>query len=143
MRFVVMVAGLMLSVSLFADLDTKKMQMMVQKIKEPREDISSADIGNVASPFVEVENIKVKEQMAMPKPSQKKVIVEQNITLTPLNLKGTVNDEANINGEWLKSGEIIGEYKIVNVGDGKVRVQKGESVQELSISEFRQIIRLR
>jgi len=143
MRFVVIVVGLMLSVSLFADLDTKKMQMMVQKIKEPREDISSADIGNVASPFVEVENIKVKEQMAMPKPSQKKVIVEQNITLTPLNLKGTVNDEANINGEWLKSGEIIGEYKIVNVGDGKVRVQKGESVQELSISEFRQIIRLR
>jgi len=143
MRFVIIVASLVLSVSLFADLDTKKMQMMVQKIKEPREDISSADIGNVVSPFVEVENIKVKEQMAMPKPSQKKVIVEQNITLTPLNLKGTVNDKANINGEWLKSGEIIGEYKIVNVGDGKVRVQKGESVQELSISEFRQIIRLR
>ena len=143
MRFVVMATSLVLSVSLFADLDTKKMQMMVQKIKEPREDISRADIGNVANPFVEVKNIKVKEQMAMPKPPKQKVIVEQNITLTPLKLEGTVNDKANINGEWLKSGEIIGEYKIVNVGDGKVRVQKGESVQELSISEFRQIIRLR
>ena len=143
MRFVVMATSLVLSMSLFADLDTKKMQMMVQKIKEPREDISSADVGSVASPFVEVKNIKVKEQMAMPKPPKQKVIVEQNITLTPLKLKGTVNDKANINGEWLRSGEIIGEYKIVNVGDGKVRVQKGESVQELSISEFRQIIRLR
>ncbi len=143
MRLFLITICVVTSVPLFADLDMKKMQMMVQKIKEPRKNIGKANLNNIVSPFVKVENIKVKEQMALPKETKKQVILEQNITLAPLTLNGTVNHKANLNGEWLKTGERVGRYTIIDVSDGKVKVQRGDKVEELNVNEFRQIIRLR
>jgi len=146
MRFVWMIACILCVEPLVADLDMKKMQMMVKKIKEPRVgSIKSGEL-NVKSPFVVVENKKIPKEMAEAKKSIQSnpiLIIEQNAGVSNLDLRGTVNGQANVNGKWVGAGDSIGGYRILYISNGRIKVEKDKEVKELSVGKSKEIIKLR
>jgi hypothetical protein len=68
------------------------------------------------------------------------VIVQKDVNATPVmqtveqqvnfQLKAIINDEANINGRWLKPGDEIQGYKVEKIEEGHVVLRKqGRSIE--------------
>jgi len=80
-----------------------------------------------------------KEQiLSTPSPMPKVVVIkEKNVTRDKngtiiikenkeeFNLTGIINDKANINGQWVKIGDKIGSYTLVDIMDDAVYLKDG------------------
>jgi len=104
-----------LFVSIFADdIDT-----MVKKINSKRDsNISKEELSLIPSPMVQKSSDKNVTNSVKPLPV--KVIVEENIVL-----QGIMNNSAYINGKWVKMGEKINNYTLVDVMDDSVYLKDG------------------
>lgn len=147
MRYITILVFILCMVPLAADLDMNDMKMMVQKIKEPRaSNLKGAANISLTSPFVVVKNKKITKDMIDPKKEPKLnpiLIIEQSSNSANLELRATINDEANVNGKWLHAGEGIGGYRILYIGNGKIKVQKYNGEEKLSVNKENKIIEIR
>ena len=82
-------------------------------------------------------NIPKKKILETPSPMPKMVVLEGNYTKDEngtiiikepqdeFNLTAIINDKANINGQWVKIGEKIGSYTLVDIMDDSVYLKDG------------------
>jgi hypothetical protein len=105
---------------LMAELSVAKIDKMVEDIQGKRKSRVNVQFDQVISPFA--------------------VIVQKDVNATPVmqtveqqvnfQLKAIINDEANINGRWLKPGDEIQGYKVEKIEEGHVVLRKqGRSIE--------------
>ncbi len=81
--------------------------------------------------------------LSTPSPMPKVVVLEGNVTKDEngtiivkepqdeFNLTGIINNMANINGEWIKVGEKVGSYTLVDIMDDSVYLKDGNKSKTL------------
>ena len=81
--------------------------------------------------------------LSTPSPMPKVVVLEGNVTKDEngtiivkepqdeFNLTGIINNMANINGEWVKVGEKVGSYTLVDIMDDSVYLKDGNKSKTL------------
>jgi hypothetical protein len=84
--------------------------------------------------------------LSTPSPMPKVEIVDSNITKDEngtiivkkpqdeFNLTGIINNKAHINGQWVKVGDKVGGYKVVDIMDDSVYLKDGNKSKTIFFS---------
>ncbi len=108
---------LLLVTPLFADLSIKKMADMVDKIKAKRISISKDDNVTFVSPFVLLQKDEATSIITI------KASKFDDITFT---FGGVVNGSAFVNHRWIKVGDNISGYKLLEIRPSSVIMERDE-----------------
>jgi len=101
-----------------------------------------ADVSNIIKAVKEIENYKpyfksldtyniFAGDIVLPKIKKKKINNTKEIKLLTLN--AIFQNKANINGIWVKKGDILEGYKVIKITKHKVVLKKDEKVEILSL----------
>jgi len=86
-------------------------------------------------------NIPKEKILTTPSPMPKVVVIDKNYTKDEngtiiikepqdeFNLTGIINNKAHINGQWVKVGEKIGSYTLVDIMDDSVYLKDGNKTK--------------
>jgi len=86
-------------------------------------------------------NISKEKILSTPSPMPKVVVIEGNYTKDEngtiiikepqdeFNLTAIINNKANINGQWIKVGEKIGSYTLIDIMDDSVYLKDGNKTK--------------
>ena len=107
----------LLVLPLFADLSIKKMANMVDKIKEKRISISKDDNVTFVSPFVLLQKDEGTSIITI------KASKFDDISFT---FGGVVNGSAFVNRRWIKLGDDISGYKLLEIRPNSVIMERDE-----------------
>jgi len=101
----------------YADLSIKEMANMVSKIKEKRVSIAKDDNTTFKSPFVLLE-----------KDLNTSIVTIRKSKLADIQFKfgGIVNNSAFVNKRWIKVGENISGYQLMEIKSNSVILKRGE-----------------
>ena len=111
------VLALLLVAPLFADLSIKKMADMVDKIKAKRISISKDDNVTFVSPFVLLQKDEATSIVTI------KASKFDDISFT---FGGVVNGSAFVNRSWIKLGDNISGYKLLEIRPNSVIMERDE-----------------
>ena len=93
------------------------------KIKEQRKGLNGSEISSLQDPFKLNLPVIVKDEQNTTKYSSQSGFI----------LKAILLNKVNINGKWYKVGDMIDNYKIINVQSDKVIITKNDEKQELTL----------
>jgi hypothetical protein len=93
------------------------------KIKEQRKGLNGSEISSLQDPFKLNLPVIVKDEQNTTKYSSQSGFI----------LKAILLNKVNINGKWYKVGDMIDNYKIINVQSNKVIITKNDEKQELTL----------
>ncbi len=111
--------------ALNADSKYKEYDDLFNAINKERKGISEKDVDKTENPFVSADKSLVTEENNNSKASKEEVYV----------LKGILNNSANINGNWYKLNEKIGEFTILKIKENSVIIGSSGSSLELKLYE--------
>ncbi|WP_457605829.1 hypothetical protein [Nitratifractor sp.] len=97
-----------------AELDAKKIEMMVKQIQNKRTSQRKIDFDNIPSPFVVI----------VPRDENRSAQIVTPEDVVTFTLAAIVNGKAHINGRWVREGDTIQGFKVEQVGDGEVVLKK-------------------
>ena len=93
------------------------------KIKEQRKGLNGSEISSLQDPFKLNLPVIAKDEQNTTKYSSQSGLI----------LKAILLNKVNINGKWYEVGDMIDNYKIINVQSNKVIITKNDEKQELTL----------
>lgn len=103
---------------LFANLSMEKIESIVQKIQNKRVGKQTVDFAKTPSPFVLV--VQAPEQEG-----GERTVTLKKIQNAHFQLSAIINGRANLNGQWVRNGDIVEGYTVEKVAPGEVFLSKG------------------
>lgn len=116
---------------LCADLSIGQMEIMVEKIKAKRVGTTIKKRADVTSPFVMIQ-----------KDQGKTVIEDPKNTEVAFTLGAIVNDKAFINKVWLKVGDRLEGYKLIELKEKSAVLAQEERTIEIFLKKSKTILQL-
>lgn len=105
---------------------TKELESKVNAIQAPRVGLNSSDINGIKDPFIYLDRNKTTGALMPQNHSTIKDI--------DLNLSAIMNGKAFVNNNWLKSGDKVGDYTIITIGNNSVVFSKNNSTKRVFIN---------
>jgi hypothetical protein len=116
MKKIVLLSSIFLVTTLFAD----DIDDIINKINSKRESKVSKDvIANVKSP---IPNVKIVESNSSNESNTSTVLKSEKEVF---KLKGIINNSAKINNKWVKVGDAINSYKVIDIMEDAVYLEDG------------------
>jgi hypothetical protein len=116
MKKIVLLSSFFLVTTLFAD----DIDDIINKINSKRESKVSKDvIANVKSP---IPNVKIVESNSSNESNTSTVLKSEKEVF---ELKGIINNSAKINNKWVKVGDAINSYKVIDIMEDAVYLEDG------------------
>jgi len=102
----------------FLSADVTELISKIKKLENYSSEFKKFDIYNI---FETEKSVKTAPAPVLTKPALK------------YSLNAIFQNKANINGEWVKPGDMVGEYKVVKITDTQVILQKNNEIRVLSL----------
>ncbi len=117
---------------LYGDLSIGQMDTMVEKIKAKRIGATTLDKeSNLTSPFVMIQNEKGQAVMGDPKSTE-----------VVFTLGAIINDKAFVNKVWLKVGDTLEGYKLIDIGQQSATLVQDEREIKIFLKKSKSILQL-
>ena len=116
---------------LYGDLSIGQMDTMVEKIKAKRAGATLDKHADFTSPFVMIQ--KEKGQAVIEDPKSTEVVFA---------LGAIINDKAFINKVWLKAGDTLEGYRLVDIGQKSATLVQGEREIKVFLKKSKSILQL-
>ncbi len=120
-----------LTMPLAADLSIGEMEKMVEKIKAKRTGIKRDTAREFISPFVLIQQDKNSTVIEQPKSSAVEFV-----------LGGLINDKAYLNSRWVKKGDTVEGYEVIDMDDTSVTLIRGEREIKVFLKKSKPILQL-
>ncbi|RLA58161.1 MAG: hypothetical protein DRQ78_12555 [Epsilonproteobacteria bacterium] len=114
----ILIILMLLSAYVYADLSTKDIENMVDKIYKKRTGMTLGNLSDIEDPFVRIE-------------------VEDNVTkviaMTEIQffLKGIMNNRAYINDKWYDINDIVSGYTLKHVGKKGIVLMRDNQIKKV------------
>jgi len=118
---------------LFADLSISQMETMVERIKSKRKGNADSNISKVVSPFAMIRVDANTSVSTIQEPEKESVVFK---------LGGIVDEKAFVNSQWIKIGDKISGYEMVEITDNSVKFVQGKRTIEVFLKKSKQILQL-
>ena len=115
---------------LFADLSISQMETMVERIKSKRKGNADSNISKVVSPFVMIQIDDDTEKVSIQEPEKESIV---------FSLGGIFDHKAFVNGKWLKIGDKISGYEMIEISGKSVKFVQGRHTIEVFLKKCRSI----
>jgi hypothetical protein len=133
MRRLIFILLVLISSLNSSDETVEDIKMMVQKIRNKRVGIDMSQLQYTENPFVSV--VKATDTNVT------KMVFKPKRIEIQLNLDATMNQQAKINGEWKKIGDMVSDYNITYIDDRKVILSRDNNhTKEIFIYKDKKII---
>lgn len=116
-----------------ADLSISQMDIMVQRIKSKRKGNAGSNISKVISPFALISHDDNTSTISIKEPEKESIVFK---------LGAIVNDKVFVNNHWLKRGDKISGYEMVEIKDNSVKFVQGKRMIEVFLKKSKKILQL-
>jgi len=121
----ILIISMLFNIFSYAELSTKNIENMVDKLYKKRIGISLEDISDIEDPFV-------------------RMAVEDNVTTVvamteiQFSLKGIMNNKAFINDKWYSVGEVVSGYTLKYVGRKGIVLDRDKHIKKIFLRKDRE-----